>query len=516
MTRLILAAISLFLLAGLLLWLGTRPGYPVAASAQAAEELVVLCAAGVRKPTEACAAAFTRETGIAVRFQFGGSGQLLASLGGGVPADLFVAGDASFVRLGRDKHLLREAIPLATQSAVLAVARGNPRHIAGLADLLQPGIRLGLPNPEAASLGKAARRELTAQGRWEALVAAMVVMKPTVPDLAIDLTTGALDAALLWDANARQGGFHIVPVPELAAAREAVTVALTTTCVRPQAALRFARWLASPEQGNPAWRAEGYAPLPGDAWAPRPQLSLYSGTVNRLGIQTSLIEFADREGVELAVVYNGCGVLCASMKLLAQEGGALPDAYYACDICFVAPVAERFPEAVILTEADIVIAVPAGNPRRIRTLADLAQPGLRVGLGNAMQSTLGYMTDRMLAASGLRQAVLANAVSQVPAGDLLVTQLRAGSLDAAIVYSTNAKPQAGSIDTIPLAMAGAKALQPFAVATGSPRAQLAQRLLDHLRANRSRFESAGFRWRGDGSALPSASFPSDPADAQRP
>ena len=82
------------------------------------------------------------------------------------------------------------------------------------------------------------------------------------------------------------------------------------------------------------------------------------------------------------------------------------------------PVAAHFPEAVILTEATIVIAVPKGNPKNIKTLADLGKPGLKVGIGNAMQSTLVFMTDSMLSAAKVKEAVMANAVSQVPAGDL--------------------------------------------------------------------------------------------------
>ncbi|MFA7004943.1 MAG: hypothetical protein WC429_12950, partial [Verrucomicrobiia bacterium] len=59
------------------------------------------------------------------------------------------------------------------------------------------------------------------------------------------------------------------------------------------------------------------------------------------------------------------------------------------------------------------------------------------------------------------------------------------------------------IDTMPIKHAGAKAAQPFAVAAKSPNARLAGRLLAFLRANRERFEKAGFHWRGDESAVAS-------------
>jgi molybdate transport system substrate-binding protein len=206
----------------------------------------------------------------------------------------------------------------------------------------------------------------------------------------------------------------------------------------------------------------------------------------------------------MTTVFNGCGILCASMKTM---GGAddpkFPDAYYACDLCFVPPVADMFPEAVILTQTDIGIVVKKRNPRGVKTLADLAQPNLRVGLCNAEQSTLGYMTRGMLKSSGLNDSVRKNVVVETPTADLLVTQLRAGALDAAIVYRVNTQAAAAeSLDFLPIQHEGAKAVQPFSVRTSSPNAQLGQRLLTFLKANRAKFEQAGFQWRGE-EAIPS-------------
>ncbi len=178
---------------------------------------------------------------------------------------------------------------------------------------------------------------------------------------------------------------------------------------------------------------------------------LYSGGVNRLAIEPVLKEFADREGVDLTTVYNGCGILCASMKAMGDTANPkFPDVYYACDVCFVPPVAEQFPEAVLLTETAIVIAVPEGNPAGIKTLSDLARGGLRVGLCNAEQSTLGFMTSAMLRQTGLLESVRKNVVVEVPTADFLVNQMRAGSLDAIVVYEVNVAPHPEHFDLIPL------------------------------------------------------------------
>jgi molybdate transport system substrate-binding protein len=497
---------------------GTRASGPVksepAGSRNAAQnELIVLCPAGLRKPAEACANEFTAATGVQVRFQFGGSGQLLTQLAAGAPADIFIPADASYLQIGRDKKLLRESVPLAEQHPVIAVRDGNPKAITGLDKLLAPGVRFALANPEAASIGRTVKEGL--KDRYPALAAAATVNKMTVTDLLTDLQIGSVDAAIVWNSTAH-GVKDVVAVedPALATLIERPIASVTEACKKPAVALSFIRWMASPEHGNPVWKASGFKPVAGDAWAVKPTVNFYCGSVNRIAIEKSLKDFADREGAEINTVYNGCGILCASMKQMADDKQAMPDAYYACDICFVPPVAEHFPEAFILTEAAIVIAVPKGNPKNIKTLEDLAKPGLKIGIGNAKQSTLGYMTSIML--GKIKKAVEANAVSQVPQGDLLVTQLRTGSIDAAIVYNTNAKPQAEFVDIVPLYVPGAKAMQPFAVGKESPNAQLAGRMLDFLRANKERFVDAGFTWKENQDPVKSNSLSTDPADANRP
>jgi ABC-type molybdate transport system substrate-binding protein len=324
-------------------------------------------------------------------------------------------------------------------------------------------------------------------------------MKPTVTEIAADIALGTVDAAIIWDSTAAQFKAGIVEVPELSPRSENASACVTEFCTQPAAALRFARYLAAPEKGGVIFEANGFTAAGGDAWADKPELILYSGGVNRPAIESLLKQFATREGVTVTTVFNGCGILCASMKTMGgTDNPKFPDAYYACDICFVPPVADIFPEAVILTQTDIGIVVKKGNPRGLKTLADLAQPNLKVGICNAGQSTLGYMTRGMLKSSGLDASVRRNVVVETPTADLLVTQLRAGALDAAIVYRVNMQAAAGEhLDFLPIQHEGAMAMQPFSVRSNSPNARLGQRLLKFLQANRGQFEQAGFQWRDD-------------------
>ena len=465
--------------------------------------LTVYCAAGLKKPVEAVAAAYRREYGAEVNLQYGGSGTLLSQIEVARRGDLYIAADEGSLADGARRKLVAESVPLVSQRPVVAVRTGNPRSVRGLADLSRADVRLGLANPEAASISRVSQRLLG--DAWSGLVAKAAVMKPTVTELAADLQLDAIDAAIVWDGVARQfPGLETVEVPELAAHREPAAAAVLSVCRDPAAALRFARYLAAPDEGGRIFADCGFTPAGGDVWEARPALVLYSGGVNRLALEPLLAEFAAREGVDITTIYNGCGILCAAMKVMQDTTHPkFPDVYYACDVCFVPPVAEHFPEAVLLTETSIVIAVPAGNPAGIRTLADLARDGLRVGLCNAEQSTLGFMTTAMLRQTGLLAGVRKNVVVEVPTADFLVNQMRAGSLDAIVVYEVNVAAHPERFDTIPLPAEYAKAVQPFAVRKDSPHAQLAARLLAFLRSRGPAFAAVGFRPRPDAQAIPS-------------
>jgi molybdenum ABC transporter molybdate-binding protein len=475
-------------------------------SGSAKAPITVYCAAGLKKPVETAAAQFTKDIGIEVRLQFGGTGTLLSQIRVAQQGDLFIAADDGAVADARKLGVGREVLPLAKQTPVIAVRTGNPKGVKTFADLLRDDVKVALANPEAASIGKSTRA--AAGERWEALQEKVTVMKPTVTEIAADLSLGAVDAAVVWDSTVAQfKEIEEVRVPELDEKVEKASAVILTASEQSARALQFARYLASPQKGGAVFQSNGFTPAGGDKWAVKPDLILYSGGVNRPAVEKLIRKFAEREGITVTTVFNGCGILCATMKTMGDSTSPkFPDAYYACDLCFVPPVADTFPESILLTETDIGIVLREGNPKGVKTLADLAQPGLKVGLCNAEQSTLGYMTRGMLKSSGLLEGITKNVVVEVPTADFLVNQLRAGGLDAAIVYRVNTLAGSKDLEFFPIQHAGAKAVQPFAVRGNSPNKQLALRLLDFLKANRSEFEQAGFLWRGDEAPSPSKSI----------
>jgi ABC-type molybdate transport system substrate-binding protein len=90
-----------------------------------------------------------------------------------------------------------------------------------------------------------------------------------------------------------------------------------------------------------------------------------------------------------------------------------------------------------------------------------------------------------------------NVAVQTPTGDMLVNQMRTGSLDAVVVYISNGVSCADILEPIPVDIPCALAVQPVAVGRESKRPQIAARLIEAIKSPESRkvFENEGFRWK---------------------
>ncbi len=455
------------------------------------EALVIYCAAGIKPPVEAVAKAYEQAYGVQIQLQYGGSGTLLSGLQVAKRGDLFIAGDQSFLVNGRTNGLVDEIVPLAHMAPVIAVPKGNPKGIRGLDDLLRVSVALG--NPDATAVGTAVREALKKTGQWEALEKKVKVFKPTVGDIANDIKLGAVDAGIVWDATVGQyPELEMVRVPILDAKEQKLAVGVLKFAQNPAAALHFARYLGAPDKGLKEFAKSGYLPVQGDAWAETPQVLLYSGGVNRLAVEKILDQFERREGAKITRVYNGCGILVSQMK-----AGQRPDAYFACDTSFLPPVQDFFLDPLNVSETSIVLLVAKGNPLGLKGLEDLQRPGLKVGVANPEQSALGALTERLLKELGLLDKISPNYKVQTPTADLLVNQIRTGSLDVAVVYEVNTSQVKDTMTVVPLSHPLAKAVQPYTLGRNSRHRLLLERLLATICSEESRkeYEKLGFHWR---------------------
>lgn len=465
----------------------------------ASQPLVIYCAASNKSVLEAIRGEYERDYQTPLQIQYGPSQTLLASLEVSGTGDLYLPADDSYLELARERKLLAgesSVFPLAKMQAVVAVAKGNPKRIASLEDLFREDVQLAQASAEAAAIGKLTRDVLTASGHWDKLHSRTAVYKTTVNEVANDVKVGAVDAGIVFDAVLHgYETLEAVALPELNDIVASVAVAILKSSHQSRQALHFARYLAARDKGLLQYREFGFQPVDGDAWTERPEITLYSGSMLRPAIEATITDFEQREGVRVTRVYNGCGILVAQMK-----AGQVPDAYFACDLEFMNQVRGLFPESENISQNELVIIVKKGNPLGIKSLHDLGKPGLRVGIGHEKQCAMGWITQRTFDEGGVKDEVMKNVMVQTPTGDMLVNQMRSGSLDAAVVYLSNAAGSGAFLDAIRIqGLACSSATQPFGVAKDSANKQLVERLRRAIRADSSkeRFTSEGFQWVGE-------------------
>jgi molybdenum ABC transporter molybdate-binding protein len=463
------------------------------AEGTAKQPLVVFCAASNQRVFEAIRRDYEKAYGVPLQVQYGPSQTLLAGLQISGAGDLYLPADDSYIKLARERDLTAEEFPLARMQAVVAVAKGNPQKISTWDDLLRSDVRIAQASPDSAAIGKLTRSVLSEAGQWEALDAHTSVYKTTVNEAANDVKVGAADAAIVFDAVLHDyNTLEAVPLPELKAVAANVAATVLKTSRQPRQALHFARYLSAQDKGLKRYAEFGFAAVDGDAWSEQPEVTLYAGSMLRPAIEQTVTAFEEREGVKVLRVYNGCGILVAQMK-----AGQVPDAYFACDVEFMKQVKELFPDAEDISQNELVILVKKGNPFGLASLADLAKPNLRVGIGHEKQCAMGWLTQRTFREGGVQSEVMKNVVVQTPTGDMLVNQMRSGSLDAAVAYLSNAAGSAEYLDAIRIqGLPCSVATQPFGTAKDSKHKRLTERLLQAIRADTSqqRFSSEGFRW----------------------
>jgi molybdenum ABC transporter molybdate-binding protein len=470
-----------------------QPGESPAASS---EPLTVFVAASNRPVFEAIRKEYEAAYKTPIEVQYGPSQTLLSSMEVSGTADLYLPADDSYLDLAATKGLIKERLALATMQAVAVVPKGNPKKLEALADLEREDVKLVQADPDAAAIGKQTREGLQALQKWESLKARTTAFKTTVNDVANDVKIGSADVGIVYDAvAATYPELEIVRLPELQSAQADVAVAVTASTKKPRQALHLARYLGAADKGLAKYKAFGFTPVQGDAWAETPEVLVYAGSMLRPAVEETFKTFEEREGVKITRVYNGCGILVAQMK-----AGEKPDAYFACDSEFMNEVQDMFQPRANVAQNELVILVPKGNKHEIASLKDLAKPGLKVGVGHEKQCAMGWLTQRTLVEGGVKDEVMSNVTVQTPTGDMLVNQLKAGSLDAAVAYISNAAGSSDTLDAIRIqGLQCSIAIQPLAVSKTTKYPQMMGRLAERLKSaeSKSQFLSFGFSWKGD-------------------
>jgi len=256
------SAVALAALIGVLIFYQPGAPHPQTGPGEVAkttpQTILLYCAAGLQPPVSKIASDYQTSHHVVVETKFGGSGSLMSQvlIGGG---DLFVAADRLYLDKAAEQKLTEEIQGIAYQFPVIVTQKGNPKHIAGLSDLLKHDVRLSLADPERAAVGKVVSGLLEKDDRWEPLWKKAVIHRETVNEVGNDVKLAAADAGIVWNATCAQyPDLAVVRVPEFDHARGQIAVGLLSASKDPQAAQELLNYITDPQHGLKVFAEYGY------------------------------------------------------------------------------------------------------------------------------------------------------------------------------------------------------------------------------------------------------------------
>jgi molybdate transport system substrate-binding protein len=178
---------------------GERPGAASRAGATVASEpLVVLAAADVQVALSEIADRYRSRTGQRVELIFGSTGNLTTQIEQGIPGDLFLAANESFIdRLIEGGHALSDTRVLYGIGRIAIVAAPGASLPGSLEDLARPEYRtVAIANPEHAPYGVAAREALQEARVWDSVQPRLVFGENIAQTLQF-VRTGNADAGIV-------------------------------------------------------------------------------------------------------------------------------------------------------------------------------------------------------------------------------------------------------------------------------------------------------------------------------
>jgi molybdate transport system substrate-binding protein len=200
----------------------------------------------------------TANPGARVTFNFAGSSALATQINQGAPADVFASAAPANMKTVTDAGN-GNGTPTAfvKNQLVIAVPKGNPKHIAGLADLARPGVKVALC-AEQVPCGAAAKKAMAAAN----VSVTPVTLEQDVKAALSKVKLGEVDASLVYRTDARSTPSDVdgVEFPESASAINEYPIVVLKNAPNKTGAQAFVAYVGSDKGRAVLTRAGFQAP----------------------------------------------------------------------------------------------------------------------------------------------------------------------------------------------------------------------------------------------------------------
>jgi molybdate transport system substrate-binding protein len=220
-----------------------------------AGELIVFAASSLTDALGEIAGLFEERSGVRVLLNLAGSQTLATQLVEGAPGDLFIAANAAQTDVVVAAGLVAdEPVVVATNVLAIAVERGNPLGVTGLADLSRPEVIVVLP-AEAVPAGRYAREVLARSG----IAVRPASLEQNVRAALARVAQGEADAAIVYASDIVAAGDTVagVPIPVEQNIVAGYPMVVLAEAADPDSAVAFAAFLRT-EEAQAVLRAAGF------------------------------------------------------------------------------------------------------------------------------------------------------------------------------------------------------------------------------------------------------------------
>jgi molybdate transport system substrate-binding protein len=192
------------------------------------------------------------------KYTFGGSGALETDIEQGAPADVFAAASPKQPAALLAKGLVDKPVEFATNTLVLIVPKDNPAHLASVADITKPGVKLVICNATV-PCGDYARTAFTNLGITAPAMKNVVSQTTDVTQTVAEVATGQADAGFVYVTDAKAAGSKVTVIRLPAKAKPGAKdfIAVVKSGHNQAAATAFVSRVLSPA-GQAKLRAAGF------------------------------------------------------------------------------------------------------------------------------------------------------------------------------------------------------------------------------------------------------------------
>jgi len=144
--------------------------------------------------------------------------------------------------------------------------------------------------------------------------------------------------------------------------------------------------------------------------APSESITVFCGSANKPAMEEIGRLFEKEHNIQVNMLFGGSGTLLSQIELSKKGEIYIPGSPDYIVIGYRKKLLIRDSDRVVAYLVPAIIT-PAGNPAGIRTLEDLARPGVRVGIGNPETVCLGLYSIELLVNNNLLDKVMKNVVT---------------------------------------------------------------------------------------------------------